>query len=111
VAFEGWTVSEERSCTQMLCDRSCCNRCGPGALTLRGENTPPLLLVREGALLWCRAGRPCDAATDCAVPPGIADVSGVLWRSEGQWHLNVEQLAHREEPVRGAKKPPAKGRP
>lgn len=82
----------------VLCseERACCNACGPGSLGLVDEDDQRLLpLSRGGAPLLCRAGRDCEAQNDCAAPPGLAKVTGVLWQEEGTWSLEVEQLVHR----------------
>ncbi|MDF3065250.1 MAG: hypothetical protein K0R38_851 [Polyangiaceae bacterium] len=96
VAFAGVRVTEERQCTLMACGEElpCCNACGPGDLAFLSEREP-VLLSREGEPLSCRAGRNCTSQQDCAVPPGIADVTGVLWRDDRAWHLDVSELVHR----------------
>ncbi len=96
VAFEAGDVDQERSCTMMACgdERPCCNGCGEGHLVFRAAKAR-FYLTRARELLLCKPGRNCTAQRDCAVPPGRADVSGVLWRGERSWFLDVEELVHR----------------
>ena len=98
VTFKSGRVVTERSCTMAMCgERPCCNRCSEGGLALLSGNDKLLLSSRK-APLTCREGLDCDAYRDCDVPPGDAEVTGVLWRRENQWYLDTLRVARRVGP-------------
>jgi hypothetical protein len=78
----------------MCGDRPCCNRCSKGGLAWLSGNDK-LLLSSNKAPLACREGLDCNAYRDCDVPPGEAEVTGVLWRREGQWYLDTRRFVRR----------------
>lgn len=98
VTFKSGRVIEERSCTKAMCgDRDCCNRCSAGGLALYTGGIW-LQLSSSKRPLACREGRDCTAFRDCDVPPGGAEVTGVLWRREGRWALDTHRFVHRVGP-------------
>jgi hypothetical protein len=95
VTFKSGRVIEERSCTKALCgDRPCCNRCSEGQLAWLGGDGK-LGLSSSKTPLTCREGLDCNAYRDCDVPPGEAEVTGVLWRREDQWYLDTQRFVRR----------------
>jgi hypothetical protein len=105
-SFSQGYVTQERECTQMACgpELPCCNRCYPGKLAFRREREW-MLLSRAGAPLVCKEGRGCDATKDCDAAPGYAEVTGTLWRRDGQWYLDLAgPPLPVAEPAQGRKK-------
>ena len=95
VTFKLGRVVEERSCTKATCgDRDCCNQCSAGGLALYSGGVS-LQLSSSKAPLTCREGRDCTAYRDCEVPPGGAEVTGVLRRRDGRWSLDARRFVHR----------------
>jgi hypothetical protein len=95
VTFKAVRVFTERSCTMAMCaEGQCCNRCSEGGLALLSGNDKLVLSSRK-APLTCREGRDCDAYRDCDVPPGDAEVTGVLWRRADQWYLDAQRFVRR----------------